>query len=126
MRTVDIELGGQTYQINPLPIQQSRAWRKKFKAPIQEIVAAFRVVGKVEINDGSQIADFLSIFSDTLLGSTDLLLDMLFEYSPELQADRERIENVAFDEEALTGFVEVLKLAYPFGQLIALFSPNGR
>ena len=66
----------------------------------------------------------MALTPGTLIGSMDLLLDLLFAYSPELAEDRERIEEEAYDEEALAAFTEVLKLAYPFGELLAMV--NGR
>ena len=54
--------------------------------------------------------------------AVDLMREKLFEYSPELAADRERIETEGYDSEIMAAFIEVLKLAFPFGQVIGLVS----
>lgn len=124
MNEVIVRLGGQSYTVKALPIRQSKAWRKQLEGPFRELSTALESAGSVELTSGGDIARLVRSFSGTLIGSIDLLLDLLFAYSPALAADRERIEAEAFDEEALAAFAEVLKLAYPFGQLLALV--NGR
>lgn len=119
-----VALGGQTYTIKALPIRQSKAWRAQLEGPFGELSTALEGAGAVDITSGGDIARLVRTFSGTLIGSIDILLDLLFAYSPELAADRERIEAEAYDEEALAAFAEVLKLAYPFGELLALV--NGR
>jgi len=69
--------------------------------------------GEIELSNGNDLAELVQVLRHTLIGSIDMLQDLLFAYSPVLAADRERIEAEAFDEEALAAFVEVLKLAYP-------------
>lgn len=124
MKETKVTLGGQSYTIKAMPIRQSKAWRAQLEGPFGELSAALEGAGKIELTSGSDIARLVRSFSGTLIGSIDLLLDFLFAYAPELAADRERIENESFDEEALSAFVEVLKLAYPFGDLLVLV--NGR
>ena len=115
IRTITVSLGGQTYEIQPLPIRKSRAWREKLQGPFTQLVDVLASASKIELTDGAQLGRLISIVQSTLLGSVDLVLDLLFDYSPALQADRERIEEYATDDEALDAFLEVLKLAYPFG-----------
>lgn len=120
MPSVQGNLGNKDYEIQPLPIKESREWREKFQKPFREIIAAFRVAGNVEVTDGAEVASLLTAFSGILLGSTDKLIDMLFEYSSPLSADRDHIEANATNAEAISAFVEVLKLAYPFSAMFSL------
>ena len=76
--------------------------------------------GEIDLTNGGALSNLIQVVSDTLLGSIDLLQDLLFAYSPALRADRERIEATAYDEEAMTALIEVLKLAYPFGVVLSL------
>lgn len=123
-KTVTVELGGQEYEIQALPIRQSQAWRGRLEGPFSELSAALEGAGSIELSSGADIARLVRTLSGTLIGSMDMLLDLLFDYSPKLAADRERIETEAYDDEALQAFAEVLKLAYPFGTIWGLV--NGR
>jgi hypothetical protein len=120
MRTATVMLAGRAYEVRALPIRQSKAWREKLAVPFGALTAILENAGTIELTSGGDIAALVRTLSGTLIGSIDLLLDLLFAYSPELKADRERIENEAFDDEALRAFTEVLKLAYPFGELLSL------
>jgi hypothetical protein len=64
---------------------------------------------------------------DVILAAPDRITAMLFDYSPVLAADRARIEAEVYESELIAAFVEVLKLAYPFGELLSLangFTPT--
>lgn len=121
MKEVEVTLAGKKYQVRALPIKQARLWRAQFQAPFEGLVGALQNVGELELTNGAGLATLVSVVSGTLLGSMDLVLEMVFGYAPSLAADRERIEAEAYDEEALAAFIEVLKLAYPFGGVMRLF-----
>jgi hypothetical protein len=121
-RTITVELAGQTYSIEALPIRQSKQWREKLAGPFSELTAILGGAAEINLTSGKDIAALVQTLSGTLIGSLDLLLDLLFDYAPTLEADRERIEAQAFDDEALHAFTEVLKLVYPFGELRGLVS----
>lgn len=137
MAETTVTLGGKQYQIKQLPIRANREWRARFDAPVNKLLAAFQDVGKVANTDyqdgkdmirqiGALLLSRASEVAGVLLESMDLVLDGLFAYSPALEADRERIETTATDDEAMTAFVEVLKIAYPFGRLLNLAGQLGR
>jgi hypothetical protein len=54
----------------------------------------------------------------------DTIQEMLFAYAPNLMVHREAIEENAYDDEMMRAFLEVLKLAYPFGQIVTLVRPG--
>lgn len=130
-----VSLADRTYTVKKLPMKGNKRWRKKLEGPFADLAGILGNMDDLELmSDVTQVdaktgekvktgttVNFTSIsgvvgsFSRVLLGSIDLLMDLLFEYSPELAADREYIEENAFDEEALAALVGVLKLAYPFG-----------
>ncbi len=124
MKTITVDLGGKAYVINALPMRQARIWREALGGPFAELTQTLEGAGKIELSNATDIAAVVRSLSGTLIGSIDTLMDLLFAYSPELAADRERIEDEAYDDEALAALVEVLKLAYPFGGLLA--AVNGR
>jgi hypothetical protein len=117
MKPVIVKLAGKDYEIQPLPIKGAREFRQKFTAPLGELIETLQIAPKSDLNDFQAIGGLLAAVKNVIIGSMDMVLNILFEYSPELQADRVRIEDEAYDDEAITSFVEVLKLLYPFGGL---------
>jgi len=124
MKSAMVVLGGQGYEVKALPMKQSRDWRKRLEVPFGTLAGALEGAGSIELTNGLDIGRLVRTLSGTLIGSIDLLMELLFAYSPELAADRERIEEEAYDEEALIALTEVLKLAYPFGVVLGMV--NGR
>lgn len=116
---VKVMLGGREYVIAALPIAKSKAWREALAGPFGLLADTLLRANEVEVDQFSDIASIVKNMSGVLLGSVDLMLDLLFTYAPELEKDREWIGDNAYDEEALGAFAEVLKLAFPFGVLLA-------
>lgn len=127
-----VTLAGKNYTIRALPMKPAREWRQKHSKPLQAVIGTLQHAGKMELQDDDgnwnvgQIAALFNQVGTFLLGSVDMLVDALFDYSPVLQADRERIESAADDTEAMTALWEVVQLAYPFGTLMALMPENGQ
>jgi len=120
MKNVNVMLGGRQYEVEALSIKLSREWRKQFKKPFEDIVGALQGLGQIDLTDMQTVGQVLVVLKDVLLGSTDTVIAMLFAYSPALAADRELIEGSATDDEAFTAFIQVLRLAYPFGGILGL------
>ena len=121
-KSVTVTLGGKAYTVAALPIRQSKVWRDKLAQPFTQITHALEGAGTVEINQFGDIAGLVRSLSGTLLGAIDTVLELMFDYSPELAADRDAIEENAYDEEALDAFAAILGLVYPFGRLLAVVS----
>ena len=121
-REVMVVMGGEEYRIRALNMRGARQWRAEFSKPVQEVLSMMNEVQGIELSDVSSAASALQQVAGFLLGSVDVLVDALFAYSPELRADRERIEEQADDTEAMAALWEVLKMAYPFGSMVSLFN----
>ncbi len=119
-KTATVTLAEKSYTLTQKPIKEAKRWREALRKPFGELAATLEGAGNMELTNGADLAGLVQSLSGTLLGSVDILLDLLFSYSPELAADRARIEESAYDDEALGAFTEVLKLVYPFGELLAL------
>lgn len=124
MRQAKVTLGGREYTLSTPPIRRSKEWRHKLARPFGDLAKAIELAGSVELSvaDIPNIGDLVKRFAGTLIGSVDTMLDLLFDYSPALAADREWIEENAYDEEALEAFTEALKLAYPLDTILAMVS----
>lgn len=116
-----VTLGGQEYRISQLPMRLNRDWRDQLAQPITDLLALLEGNRELEIGSVGDLAQVIGIGKQLLLGSMDILLDALFAYSPALQADRERIEAEAYDDEAIAALAEVVRLAYPLGVAISAF-----
>ncbi len=134
MQPITVRLANREYKVKPLPVRPSRAFRQRIGEQISgltDLVAeVLTPTGEAaSVSDLSSLTEMIGglgqAISQKVIGSTDLIADLLFEYSPELNTDRERIELEAYDEEIIAAFVEVLKLLYPFGSLTTILR-NGR
>lgn len=120
MRTTTVTLGGKPYEIQTLSIRAAREWRDKFQKPFQTIADALSGMDNIELTSGKSVSALLNVLQETLLRSPDMILDMLYAYSPAIASDKARIESEAFDDEVIAALIGVLKLAYPFGSLLSL------
>lgn len=116
-----VTLGGQEYRVSQLNMKDNRLWRDTLAQPITDLLALLEGNRELEIGSVGDLAQVIGIGKQLLLGSMDILLDALFAYSPELRADRDRIEAEAYDDEAIAALAEVVRLAYPLGVAISAF-----
>ena len=135
--TITVKFAERSYQIVKLPIRANREWRQQFDAPLTLVMDVLNS-GSTIVNQnfdnttelGKSIIGLLASYGPTLIktltSSVDLIVESLFAYSPALTKDREWIETHATDEQAIQAFIEVLTIAYPFGQLIAFIKKVGQ
>lgn len=117
-RSKEVTLGGVSYTIEQAPMRTNREWRQSFEAPVMELVQLIADAPNLEISI-NDIRRITNVIKDVLLGSVDLLLEALFRYSPALAADRERIENEAYDDEAMAALGVCLLLANPLDMVLS-------
>lgn len=102
---VKVLLGGKEYEIKPLPIKYASPWRRKFITLMGEASALASVTS--DDKDG-----FLKALSELLTDKPDRLVDLLFEYMPNLK--RDEIESQATSSEILNALEEVVAFEAPF------------
>ncbi len=129
MKIIQIEIAGRTYDVSPLPIKANREWRKQFDAPLRTAVDFAAEIGTFTANEfedsktmiatiGKALSGRLSEVANILLGSADMIVEAVFQYSPAIAKDRKHIEENGFDEELVAAFMKLLALAFPFGRAI--------
>lgn len=121
-RSKTVTLAGQSYEVPQLNMRANKEWRDGLTEPVNKIIALMQNYKDIEIGSVADVAGIVGLFNDILLGSMDLLLDALFGYAPALAADRERIENEAYDDEAIGALGVVLSLAFPLDRLVSIWS----
>lgn len=117
-RTVTITLGGKEYQVAELKSRENAAWRKKLDEYFHDLTAVLSEWPQMEVSV-ELVGRLVNLAREKLLGSADLIVDLVCSYSPQLTEDKEQILSEAYDSELTAAFVEVLKLAFPFGPLVA-------
>ncbi|PYJ11275.1 MAG: hypothetical protein DMF06_03425 [Verrucomicrobia bacterium] len=125
MRSKTVVLGGKEYRIDQLAMRPNREWREKLGQPVTELASLLGGFQSLQVDSAGDIAKIVTVVKDLLLGSMDLLLDALFKYSPALEADRERIEREAYDDEALAALGVAVSLAYPLDMALLVLRPGG-
>jgi hypothetical protein len=136
MKSKDVTLAGRTYTIESLKFRAERAWRKKYDAPIGNLINAISNIKEMSGKEFAKANDLIKEIGTVLLAhandlikalleSPDTLLDAICDYSPVLAVDRDFIEENAYQDEIARVFIEVLQIAYPFGSLLGLLTNLG-
>lgn len=136
MKQTTVTLAGKAYRIESLKFKQERAWRKKYDAPLGALIDAIskvRLMGEQEFEKpadlfreiGAALLSHANELLKAMLNSPDLLFDAICDYSPQVRADRDYIEEHAYQDEIAAAFLEVLKIAYPFGSLLGIVKSLG-
>jgi hypothetical protein len=125
MQTIQVTLGGRDYTLTELPARKNAEWRTRFKSLVSE------AVGTLNFDFGAEFTpqvlnDLVQNLGGALLDGLENLKALLLEYSPSLVADQERIMDEAYDSEFSTLLIEVLKLAFPFGNLVKFLRGAGQ
>jgi hypothetical protein len=97
------------YQVRERRSAGNREWRKLLEEHFQGVAGAL----ESEISSGQDLAALVRGVGGTLLGSVDIVTELVRDYAPSLPLD------AAYDSEILDAFTGVLGLAYPFGSTIA-------
>lgn len=123
MNSKTITLGGVEYTISELPARKNAGWRKAFEAQLGPLLSIVEQAGQgIEIQRSEDLLRIANQIGRVLVQSPDILIDLLFDYAPNLDAERELILDTAYDSQLIGAFTAVLGLAYPFGGLARLAS----
>ena len=121
MRSTTITLSGKQHTINELPSRRAAAWRKQVQEKLGDVAKLVESAPDTDISNSAALATLVRNVGSLVVGSTDIVVELLFEYAPALRESDEDF----YDSELLAAFVEVVKLAYPFGQLANLLARFG-
>lgn len=108
-------LGGKEYNIHPKPLRQSRLWKEKAKDCIEDFEHLFRV-------DYTNTQDAISALRAFLFDTLDELIDLVFEWEPDLPKDE--ILDTATEDEMLNAVFAVMELAFPLAQRFGINLSN--
>ena len=104
---ITVVLGGESHEIEPLVIRESRKWRAK----VVEALSVIPGYAKATTDDTEL---FKTALNAMLVQMPDTVLDLFFDYAVDL--DRDQIESIANDSEIAKAFEQVVGLAFPLAQ----------
>lgn len=125
MRTIEITLSGKTHTICELPSRKAAAWRALLQEKLGAVANLVESAPNTETGSAAAMAGLVRSIGATVIGSTDTVIELLFAYAPQLALAGDGEADV-YDSELVAAFLEVIKLAYPFGQLASLVASFGR
>lgn len=112
---IEVTLGGKTYEVTPLTIAESAAWRRRLGRGVADVLGGMQV----QRPDGSVIRDEEALgrlLPELFATAPDLLIDLMWAYAPILP--RKEIEKAATEIELLEAASEVFKLGLPLAKPI--------
>lgn len=127
-KQVKVKLGGREYVVTEKVMGVAMKWREQLRqssvmrlfesldGALAQLVSAVEGNGEggnLNLIAGINLATIAPAIMRGLANSVDDVIALLFDYSVELQNDREWLNENAYDEEAIAAFIEVLKLAFP-------------
>lgn len=130
-----VNLGGREYIVTEKTMGVTLKWREQLRqssvmqlfesldGALAQLVSAVEGKGEggnLNLIAGINLATVAPAIMRGLANSVDDVIELLFDYSPELAADREWLNDNAYDEEAIAAFIEVLKLNFPIMALWGL------
>lgn len=121
MKTETVVIGDKQYTIKEAKRKANAKWRLLFQTQFTEVADLIEGLPSTELTP-TAVGDLIRQITAKVGGSVDMLAELVFAYSPELAADRETIEEEAYDSEIMAAFTAVLKLAYPFGSVVETLS----
>ncbi|HUT68928.1 MAG TPA: hypothetical protein VMW86_10340 [Dehalococcoidales bacterium] len=110
--------GGKSFNVAPLVIKESRAWRR-------EVIDLLKELPKFAGATTDDADLFQSALNGLLVNMPDKVIDLVFSYCKSL--DRDEIESMATDAEVAAAFDKIVAVAFPLvssiGKVMGNLSP---
>jgi hypothetical protein len=126
IESTTVKLGEKEYTIRQAGFLRSRPWKKRLLDEVKPLFEGVTGAGDIVFNSASDILKLLPMAQSMFVEIPETLLDLLFAYAPELEADRALIEAHATDKQIFAAFQEVVKLADFLGVTSLLTRRIGR
>jgi len=107
---IEVILGGEKYEVKPLVIRDSRAWRNKIVGLLAELPSHLEATS-------DKPDDFEAALKALLVTMPDTIVDLFFEYAKDL--DPKVIEGIATDDEVAEALGKVMEVAFPLSQSLS-------
>lgn len=121
-RVITVTFGDKDYIIPHLRSKGAAEWRKTLMDKIGELTEQFGGLAefeKTDLADMQQVSGLIQQFSHLLYGAPELLIDLIRAYAPSL--DGVAIGEFAYDDELISAFLAIVKVAIPLESLKSMF-----
>lgn len=117
IKTIQVKLGEREYTIRQAGFRRSRPWKERLLEEVKPVFEQIAQIEKRKFNTIEEMLELLPVAQSILVDSMENMGDLLLAYSPELEADKEYIEEYATDAQVFQAFQEVLQLMDFFGAI---------
>lgn len=135
----ELMFGEKLYKVPAAGLSRSEVWRARLQVEINGLLAILKEQGgvfeQVDLGNLKEIASLGLVELLPVIGavfarinlSMSSLIELIAAYHPDLEKDRDYIQEHGTMKQAIAGVLEMVKLEYPFGLLTnrPKASPNG-
>lgn len=120
-KSVKVTLAGREFEVVELPARANVAWRKELQQRVTELVDQGMGLAQTSVGEGSDTAQALDGIMGLVAQAPELASRLMCEYSPVIDQAWPEIQELVYESELIDGFMQVCKLAFPFGKLVDLY-----
>lgn len=120
-KSVTVTLAGREFEVVELPARANVAWRKELQRMVVELVDRGVGLSGTALGEGTDTAKALDGVMELVAQAPETATRLMCEYSPAIDQAWKEIEELVYESELIDGFMQVCKLAFPFGKLVDLY-----
>ncbi len=115
IETATVRLGDKEYTISEQPRVRAKPWRVRLLEEVKPLFAQLENAGNLSFDQPGDLVKVLPLLEAVMLDGLDSIAALTVTFAPELEADREYIEQNATEKQIMACFMEAVKLSDPFG-----------
>lgn len=120
-KSVTVMLGGTEFEVVELPARSNVAWRKLLQESVVGLVDRGVNLSETAVGEGTDTAQALDGVMELVAQAPEMAIRLMREYSPAIDQAWNEIEELVYESEVIDAFMQVCKLAFPFGKLVDLY-----
>lgn len=109
--------GGKTFVLPPLSIRRTQDYRRYVEATLDDIFGMFNAWEHVSIDNVGEMVPLMREAARMATNLPEQIFDLVMNYHPRLQNDREWIGDNGYDDQLLDAFIEIAQVVYPLERL---------
>lgn len=120
-KSVTVMLGGTEFEVVELPARSNVAWRKLLQESVVGLVDRGVNLSETAVGEGTDTAQALDGVMSLVAQAPETAARMICEYSPAIDGAWPELAETVYESELIEAFMQVCKLAFPFGKLVELY-----
>lgn len=117
IETITVKLGEKEYEIRQAGFRRSKPWKKRLLEEVKPLFEQVAGAQDMQFETPADLLKLLPVAESLFVDGIETIGDLLIAYAPELEEDKEYIEEYATDKQIFQAFQEVLYLADFFGAI---------